>query len=691
MDREKLQSFLRAAEVDVAALRRSLLIIAQTGDASDVSVAESALADLKKGTEIVSRRDVAVLISECQTFLARLSGSQGEPSRDAYKALDVVASIEASLLDITFESDDFADDIHDLLDATFGGFSAPASEEAASIVAEGEQFEIDEETLEIFRAEADELLANIGDALVRLGTTPDDQNALWEVRRNAHTLKGAAGIVGLNQASGIAHRMEDLLDKMVERRCKAEPAILEFLQASSQCLADSCAGAATGVSPPLIEEYQHLMESLVSGAGQREPSTQPPHTEQTPTHAEHHKHVVPTVRVPLDKLDELLRIARNVSVNRTVIADRLTEICAASSADAAYVAKLKALFEIGRRLSVDLRDKLLSLRMVRFGMLETRLGRTVHVTCLDEDKKATLAIETPDVEIDTQTVDGLIEPLLHLIKNAVVHGIERAETRRLLGKPDAGLIRIHVEADSEALVLSVTDDGGGISVPKLKEKAVMSGVIDEVRARSMTDREALELVFDRGLTTAAKLDLNAGRGVGMSIVKEAIEARGGTVTVESKPQSGTTFTIAMPLTMVVASSQIELYSREGNEKPLVLIVDDSSSIRRMTQRSVEQAGMSAITANNGAEALELLLNGEIEPDLILSDIEMPQIDGWQLLEYVKTDDNFGHIPVVIMTSLVGPEHRSRAFELGATDFVQKPFDARTLESVLEQFTINIVA
>src|SRR5207253_707941 len=119
-------------------------------------------------------------------------------------------------------------------------------------------------------------------------------------------------------------------------------------------------------------------------------------------------------------------------------------------------------------------EKLLRIRMVRFGMLATRLNRAVHVTCQEEDKKVELVIENENFEIDTQILDSLVEPLLHLLRNAVVHGVEAPERRRLIGKPEKGAIHIRIESDNDNVVLSVQDDGGGISASKLREKAILS-------------------------------------------------------------------------------------------------------------------------------------------------------------------------------------------------------------------------
>jgi CheY-like chemotaxis protein len=203
----------------------------------------------------------------------------------------------------------------------------------------------------------------------------------------------------------------------------------------------------------------------------------------------------------------------------------------------------------------------------------------------------------------------------------------------------------------------------------------------------MSDHDAIQLIFDRGLTTADKINLNAGRGVGMSIVKEAIESHGGTVQVRTEPQRGAAFTISLP----IKNKRSELATapepkpETAAQVPLVLIVDDSASIRRQSTKLVEQAGLRVITANNGAEALELLLNGDWEPNLILSDVEMPQIDGWGFLEYIKTDENFGHIPMVMVTSLDSDEHRNRAAGLGANDYLIKPLRESDLARVIDTF------
>ena len=676
------------AEGDLASVRSSLLMIVQTGDA-DLSGSRRTLSRLRTEAEANSITTIADLCIDCEASLDQISTKTDPSPAEVNVPLDIVARIEAAVWALSMRSD--LTDFDGFIDASFDGLIQDATEPAPVLFAE--RFDVDEETLEVFRCEAEELLASTINSLQTLSKEPSDQNAIWDIRRNAHTFKGAAGIVGLTEASDIAHRMEDLLDKMVEMRCDAAPKIVDFLEASAcQLKAIITAKVPDDQAGDLSERFADAMSSLTSpvdpaGNGQT-PFSDAQHSSALSRPDSFRTTTKPIVRVSLERLDELIKVSRSLVSNRAALTERLSEYHAETDVDADWFSKISTLLDAQRILTDDIQAKLLQVRMVKFGTLETRLSRAVNVTCHDEGKKAVVEIENGDVEIDTQVIDALIEPLLHLLKNAVVHGIEPPDTRRLIGKPERGTVRIDLDADDEALVLSISDDGGGLCLPKLKERAIANGILNADQAATMNDRDAMDLVFDRGLTTADTINLNAGRGVGMSIVKESIESRGGKVVIASEPQRGTTFTILMPLLIgrpaPVSAEPIELSEEPADPAPpLILVIDDSTSVRHRTSKLIEAEGFRVITATNGAEALELLLSNDWEPDLILSDIEMPQIDGWNFLEYMKTDDNFGHIPVVMVTSLDTDEHRKRAFELGASDYFIKPLNKKDLAEVLE--------
>lgn len=697
MDLENLQTFIRSAGNDLASIRSSLLVMAQNGDASGLAVSRHCLARLRAGAGQHGQSTIADLVSECDSSFEGMTGNETPPPDSIFRALDIVARIEATLWDLSDNTDDFPTDVAGFVDASFDKLAPTAAGPP------DEQFEIDDETLDIFRSEAEELLANIALNLPLLRDRPADQDVLWEIRRNAHTFKGAAGIVGMREASQIAHRMEDLLDKMVEMRRDAVPQLVDFLEGSSKNLNDMVAARNTAANAGELNRLYSNVQAWLSSDAQpttdrarRTATTDASDAGTAPSATPVTSTPTPIVRVSLDRLDELLKISRSLVINQSALAERFAEIAATANLDAEARTRVESLFDTGHRLTDEMHLKLLRIRMVKFGMLETRLNRAVHSTCLDENKRATVELENGDLEVDTQVIDALVEPLLHLLKNAVVHGIEPPETRRLIGKPETGTIRIRIEADDEALVLSVADDGGGISIEKLKGKAVNTGILSKETAASISDAEAMKLIFDRGLTTADRIDLNAGRGVGMSIVKESIESRGGTVVVDSEYRRGTTFTILMPLAIAKIKSKrpaappVEPVNEpDSSQAALVLIVDDSASIRRHNTKLVQAAGYRTVTADNGAEALELLLSSDWEPDLILSDIEMPHVDGWEFLEYIKTDANFGHIPVIMITSLDTPEHRQRAFDLGASEYFIKPFGSGEMEKISERLSTGI--
>jgi CheY-like chemotaxis protein/two-component sensor histidine kinase len=328
------------------------------------------------------------------------------------------------------------------------------------------------------------------------------------------------------------------------------------------------------------------------------------------------------------------------------------------------------------------------LRNVEFGTITNRLQRTVRVTCDEEGKHAEVVIENGSLEIDTQVIDAVIEPLLHLLKNAVVHGIEPPETRRMLGKPEVGKITVRISNKGAYIVLSVTDDGRGIAFRPLLEKAVASGLVSRAEAEEMTADKIRELIFLPGLTTAQDLSLNAGRGVGMSIVRESVAAKGGVVLIETWPQKGTTFSIRIPRPFADADADPPPppYARPSGKRRMALVVDDSPSVRLMTASVIEREGWSVETAKDGIEALEKLHAME-RPAVILSDIEMPRMGGYELVKAVREDEGLKDIPLVFISSRRRATDREQAAAAGVSEYLTKPYGEKELLEVIERLAV----
>lgn len=686
MNTDNPNIFVESALDRIAAIRASLLIVAQNGGSTDeLAAAANGLRSLKADAESSSQSNLIAKVNDCEIALDELFTSSKPKSQTSNKVLDLIARIEAALLKEPIDGT-FIEDVGGFVDSSFSTFVESTRLEPEPPKSTGwftDDFEIDEETLDIFREEAADLVRNIENDLANLTADPSDRAALWEIRRSAHTFKGAAGIVGLKDASSIAHRLEDLLDKLVENGSAADRTVIALIERSVRALGAVMGTQSKGESLATLEpDFTAALENV--GSVERMPNETGNDTDFSGRATSRVSN--PIVRVSLDRLDELAGLANKLIRSQLVLENQLAKLDGADHVDL-----LKQTLADGRSMAEQLHYRLLQIRMQRFDTLETRFNRTVHVTCQEENKAAALKIVNGETEIDTLLVDALVEPLLHLLKNSVVHGIESTDTRRLIGKPEIGSITVSIARLDDEITLSVSDDGRGISAGGLKEKAVAAGLLTSQQALSLDDRSAFELVFNKGLTTADALNLNAGRGIGMSIVKEAIEMLGGRVEIDSTPQRGTTFRLTIPTdkrSEPASNDQPPAKAEKPEQRPLlVLVVDDSASIRRHTAKIVENSGGRVITAIDGVEAIEILLSEKWQPDLILSDVEMPRMDGWDLLSTLKDSYELNMIPVVMVTSLDAVEHKAKAIELGAADYVIKPLDPSRFENIIRSIKV----
>jgi CheY-like chemotaxis protein/HPt (histidine-containing phosphotransfer) domain-containing protein/two-component sensor histidine kinase len=701
-----------------------------------------------------------------EAWLTLLASETGPISHTRTRSLlDQISELEVEL--VAYRASASAStsmlDVGDFVDESFRSLSQHEpdrrSDEDAEDVSE-DSFEVDSEMLEVFREEAGSLLQNIRTNLETLSRIPDDRGALWEVKRNAHTLKGAAGVVGLGKLSTLAHRVEDLLSRLSETEANSNVRILGLLIKASSCLSSLAAGdASTDVDAQvesLEREFADALLSISTSAADPEPGEEV--SGNAGTEVETHAATPPAepplrkgsiVRVSLERLDDLVKMVRGLEASRGAFEQHIEELekqldeatnnklrlqsasgkiekistlrsqytfaegqrqrpeldqiayeLAETAGDASVINTLLTsvrvrfgeLYDRQGDLIANVHARLMRLRNVEFGTIATRLERMVRVTCEEEGKKAKIEIANGSFEVDTQTIDMLIEPLMHLLKNAVVHGIELPDIRRMLGKGEVGRVAISVASEDSNVVLTISDDGRGIANQPLVEKAVASGRITRDEANAMTAEEVRELIFLPGLTTAEKINLNAGRGVGMSIVRESIAAANGTIAIETWPQKGTTFTIRIPnpfTELRYGGQRVPAQTRDEDPHKLkALVVDDSPSVRLAIARTIERAGWRAESAKNGLDALEKLTTMNRLPQIILSDIEMPFMGGHELLAALRAELSLKDIPVIIVSSRAGAEDRKRALAAGALDYITKPYDEDYLVELIERLALR---
>ncbi|MBK5292272.1 MAG: Hpt domain-containing protein [Acidobacteriia bacterium] len=552
-----------------------------------------------------------------------------------------------------------------------------------------------------FLQEADEHLHSVGPWLRELEQNPGRKPLLQDIRRSVHTIKGAAAMVGLPALSKLAHRMEDLLDHLYEETVEATAETQRILYSAYDLLVDLVAARGNAA------QFQNALESTYAGydvvlscAAVEAPAQAQPLPANSPDPVEASADAARMVRVPLEQLDMLMRMAgelfvqqsffeRQLSMTKREVEelslsqDRLRRInftldldqthwrhgtvhSAGNTSGPASDGReefdalefdrytqlhliTRDLVETGsdlntagsqlrdliggfngyltqqERLTRDIRDKLMRMRMVPLSTLANRLERTVRVTAAKTGKLAEITMDGLSTELDKKVLDELSAPLEHLLRNAVDHGIENPASRIAAGKPEAGRIHLNAYYEGADVVVRLTDDGAGLNEDKLRREAVLQGFAGDPGDLDWSQLQTL--VFQPGFSTAEQVSEISGRGVGLDVVKAGVDALKGTISMESTPGQGVTFTLRLPMTLAVNK---------------VLLIEVHGQTMALPLQSVVQA----------ARVLASQIHGEKETrTLTLGAEQYPVIDLAHTLGLRDTaPDPPGRIPAVVLRS-----------------------------------------
>jgi len=517
----------------------------------------------------------------------------------------------------------------------------------------------------------------------------------------------------------------------------------------------------------------------------------------------------PSTDEPLDPLS-LERYSKIQQLSRA-LAETTSDVASIKDLLQNLTGDTEALLVQQARIASELQDGLMRTRMVPFEQHTGRLSRLVRQMAAEYDKQAELTVQGSG-EIDRQVLEKMVPALEHMIRNAVIHGIESSAERIAANKPEIGQILINLSREGSQVVMEISDDGMGMDIDLIQQKAVDLGLVAE--DTELTDEEILQFVVRSGFSTVRQVTHSAGRGVGMDVAASEIAKLGGTLKIESEVGRGTVFSIYLPYTLAITQalivrtgpehyaiplttvegiiriSHVEyaeklteenpiieyrgqdyqlrhlghylglgsatipkeqdrvsivlvqagknsaalvademLDSREivvkpvggqlasirgisgatilGDgrivlildvgalvrmlpkpleelettvepepEQPLVLVVDDSITMRRVTQRLLERNNMRVVTAKDGVEAVGALQ--DYCPDIILLDVEMPRMDGYEFATHVRNNPGTEDIPIIMITSRVSDNHKARAIELGVNDYLGKPYQEDVL-------------
>ncbi|MCS7013027.1 MAG: hybrid sensor histidine kinase/response regulator, partial [Chloroherpetonaceae bacterium] len=537
-----------------------------------------------------------------------------------------------------------------------------------------------------------------------------------------------------------------------------------------------------------------------------------------------------------DRFSELDIISRDIKSAILNLDDSISELKSIGSMLNQNIVKVSS-------IANDLNREIVGMRMVPVKQMFTRFSRSVRDIAKMEQKEINLVTEGEETKLDKTVMEEVIEPIMHIVRNAIGHGIETPDVRRALGKPPVGTITLRAYQKGSRVILEVEDDGGGINIEKVKAKAIKVGLITPEEAEKMTPAQATELIFRPGFSTAEKVTELQGRGVGMDVVQNTIRRLKGTTNIETVSGKGTKFIISLPLTLAIGDAllvtaldqtyaiplepvletsyistdiieqdedgkryitlrdeRIELRylndilgyqsdvmlfkakvavvvvkledeqkkvaiavekligkeeivvktlgkhlrnvpgvigstilgdgqviiildieyllrSEEARKRDVyvsvnsgaaeaiavsteapaqaikrrkrkgakitVLHADDSPSVRKYVQSVLKNADMTVISVDDGLAALNRLPTANV--DLIISDLEMPRMNGFELVSEIRKMPEYQDLPIVIVTARAGDKHRRTGLELGANAFLNKPFDPQQLIETIESF------
>lgn len=711
-----------------------------------------------------------------------------------------------------------------------------------------------QQLLQTFRAQLEERLQAIIDGLLMLEQADAPRAQIFEgLFRSAHNIKGAARGVGLEGTAELAHALEDLFAALKRDEHAGQPGLVDLCLNAVSALRQEVAGEAEGGTPPAgAADLLHRLRA--AAAGRILPAPPAPGPAAPPS-----RPAPDTIRLPVARLDRIADLAEELVMAKIRVDDhyqmsrlqhdlvtrlrqtwnRLQEQRPGQAEPAnryllneggdqllelehlaeAMQRGLRATVAQLRPLAGGLREDVRGLRMVPAETVLKPLVLAVRDLAHSLGKQAELVLEGERLEMDRAILDALRDPLMHLLRNAVDHGIEAPAGRRAQGKPETGLIRLRLEREGNTVAITVADDGAGIDLQRVRQQARALGLASEEELAAMATRALLDYLFRPGFSTRGEVSEISGRGVGLDVVQVNLQALGGHIGVDTEHDSGTRFHLALPLTLasdhgllVRAAGQVyalpslyvqrileltpdaildlsasqavaldgepvplrdlatllgqraasEVYAerisvvvirrgwqkaalrvdhvlgeREMVVKPLappltrvrhvaggtlgrdgdillvlavgdllasalgssgrvvthkapeprlsarILVADDSITTRTLEQGILEAAGYRVQVAADGNEAWDALQNGSF--DLLVSDVEMPGLDGFELTQRIRQDPRLAHLPVVIVTSLGSEEHRRRGMEARADAYVVKSsFESRELLEVVGQ-------
>ncbi|MBI2118953.1 MAG: chemotaxis protein CheA [Elusimicrobia bacterium] len=390
---------------------------------------------------------------------------------------------------------------------------------------------------EAFLKEAREHVETVNGALVKLEKAPTDTNLLYQISWAMHTLKSIAAAMGYQNISSLCHAVEDILERIKQKKISLEKCsdiLFKCFDFLDSCLKLISKEGSELDSKELVERLKVLgVEGLAESPAPTAPSLEAEMKMETPEK-------IQAIEVKVERLDRLLNLSEELLVTKMRF-DRIRENLENPEFSAAT--------EMLGRIVSELQYQVMQSRMVPIGFVFNRFPRMIRDVAKAEKKEVELILEGSEIELDRVVIDEIGESLVHLLRNAVDHGLETPDLRERTGKPLVGTIRLTASRSKEAVSIEVSDDGQGLDLEEIKIMAMKRGILNP----EATQEETMNSIFN-GVSTTKEVSTVSGRGLGMTIVRKKIESIGGSVRVKSTTKQGTTFALEIPLTLAVINT-----------------------------------------------------------------------------------------------------------------------------------------
>ena len=451
----------------------------------------------------------------------------------------------------------------------------------------------------LFQSESREQLSTMNEELLALERTPTASEPVGAVFRAVHTMKGMSATMGYATVTALAHELESLLDRVRHAEIPVDREVTDALFAAVDALEraveiEVAGGSAEDAASPALEQLRMLARARAGLPMTTQEFAIPSATQEFAIPSTTQEFVAPaappapaaaksaiakgprTIRVELRRLDGLTNLAGELLVARGRLSDVAHEI--------AHPALDEALAQASRLIS-DLHEEIMASRMVPVGQVFDRFPRLVRDAAHSLGKEIELALEGREIELDRSMLDEIGEPIVHLLRNAADHGIERPNERLRAGKPRAGQLTLTVTRERQMVTMRVQDDGRGIDRERVLARARAQGLVDAT-VETLSDEELLRVISRPGFSTAERVTDLSGRGVGIDVVLTRVRALGGAVEIRSAPGVGTTVTLRLPVTLAIVRALLARVDGEMYAVPMTHVhetVDLSQDARRRVQ------------------------------------------------------------------------------------------------------------